>query len=117
PNEQYTLSITAGDTVLVLSYSFRTSEYETIEQKIADIFPGNTFNSISDSTVIVNYTKEPFDTFELEGAFGGKPLITMEADTDNDWYRDIYTNVYEDANFMRMLPARYDTYGSPATGA
>lgn len=137
--QQAAQKITKDGILEILKYPFRTSKYNSFEQKLSALLlePNSRYvNSDARSLLLISKDSyELFDDAELTGNdyTEGTPLVTAEAMMDNDYYtKDIAPLVYDwyplkgisitgrDVNEYGVPPARafplYDGYLSYISG-
>ena len=100
--QQAAQQIIKDGSMKVLGYSLRTSEYNTLEQKLTSLKLNGTFRKVNSDNISlllqVDSEYELFDAIELVGSpyTEGKPLITAEAILDDAYYtKDIRPLVYD----------------------
>lgn len=88
----------------VISYSFRTSKYNTFAEKMNAVTnPKDMFDVAQDYISVIGQrfdAEETFDKFEIEGdnTMSTKPLISLVAGTNNSWLQNT------------MMPLLYNGY-------
>ena len=124
--QQAAQQIIKDGSMKVLDYSLRTSEYNTLEQKLTTLKFNSTFRKVNSDIISlllqVNSNYELFDVVELEGSqyTGGKPLITAEAILDDAYFNnDIKPLVYGwyPVSGITITDRNVNIYGVPPTKA
>jgi hypothetical protein len=83
-------------TMVVYSIHFRTSRYNTFNEKVAAWTAGKSITSSNWQDFRNEAEMEPFDKYELQGYKASGPLVTATADLNNSWYKNaILPAVYE----------------------
>ena len=101
-NNELKETITGGQGIELLQYNFKTSQYNTFQEKMAVKKPKQTLVEIIYSDVhalhSINNSSEPFDEIELIGNTKtlNIPLVTTEAILDDNYYKnEIFPLIYK----------------------
>ncbi|MEO7976509.1 hypothetical protein [Flavobacterium sp.] len=115
-NNELTEIITGGQGIELIKYSFKTSQYNTFQEKMAAKRPKQTLVEIIYSDVhalqSLNNSTEPFDEIELIGDAKTlfEPLIKTEAVLDDNYYKnEIYPLIYKGYPLEADLTLRRNT--------
>ncbi len=124
--QQAAQAITKEGGLEVLKYEFRSSEYNTLEQKLSTIdFEPGSYKVLDDARSLLLIAKnkyELFDEIELMGSSyaENKPLISIEAIlTDNYYTKDIAPLIYDGypISGIKISNRNVNIYGVPPTKA
>jgi hypothetical protein len=101
-NNKLNETVVGGEGVELLQYNFKTSQYNTFQEKMVDKKPAQTLVEIIYADVhalqSLNTSSEPFDEIEILGDSKTlyKPLVSVEAVLDDAYYlNEIYPLIYK----------------------
>jgi hypothetical protein len=104
--------------IVLYSIHFRTSQYNTFNEKVAAWMAGKQITSAQYENFRNAAELEPFDKFELKGYKGSGPLVTITADLTNSWYKnqvlpDVYEFYLENGEWILKLNRQVAPLGLP----